>query len=171
MIWDYRESTPTDLCFGATINDACCGCVPQPTIYVVENCETQQEVVIDDPNGVFTIGDTVQYVLGVSPNEGTYVYCGTIINYGTTPTATLYSENTAQCGSVNDCNFDSSISCSEYTVSTNSPLINGVSYIDCNGDFVQTFVGGEYPDSITFCAETGTVNAGALNVFNNGPCP
>lgn len=27
LIWDYRNSTEADLCFGATIDDACCGCL------------------------------------------------------------------------------------------------------------------------------------------------
>lgn len=26
LIWDYRKSTAVDLCYGATINDSCCGC-------------------------------------------------------------------------------------------------------------------------------------------------
>ena len=27
LIWDYRNTTSTDLCFGATKEDACCGCI------------------------------------------------------------------------------------------------------------------------------------------------
>ena len=171
MIWDYRNSTPIDLCYGVSESAACCGCEPVPTIYTVSNCETQETVVVDDPNGVFSFGDVVQYVLGVGSNQGTYVYCGTIVDYGTTPTATLYSENTTNCGNTNDCNFESAVSCTEYTVSTYSSSGIGFDYISCDGEYVQSYVGGASGyDAETFCAQTGSVNASGLNVSNNGPC-
>jgi len=82
----------------------------------------------------------------------------------------LYFNNTQVCGDVVNCNFESSVDCTEYTVSTTGSGA-GFSYTDCDGNYVTGFVGGAGGyDAETFCAQTGTVDASGLNVSNNGTC-
>ena len=170
LIWDYRNSTIADLCFGATRFDSCCSCEESSSIFTIQDCETGATFTVDDTFGTITLGSVVQYVQGVGGSAGTFVYCGTVTGFGVTPNATLYSNNTQVCGDVVNCNFESSVDCTEYTVSTSGSGA-GFSYTDCDGNYVTGFVGGASGyDAETFCAQTGTVDASGLNVSNNGTC-
>ena len=80
MVWDYRNSTPIDLCFGADLSDSCCGCINQEPVqsYVLVGCSDGLTYVAPvDPYG-FAIGDTVQIEL----IAGGPFFCGTIVNTG-----------------------------------------------------------------------------------------
>ena len=172
LIWDYRDSTPIDLCYSnGTAEAACCDCVASSNIYILQDCTSGTQFTVEDTyqNGI-GINSVVQYVQGVGAGAGTYVYCGQIIGFGVTADATLYSNNTQTCGDVVNCDFDSGVTCSEYSVSSSSSSGVDYSYIDCDGNFQQGFVGGSSgPDIDTFCAQTGSVESSATISFN-GEC-
>ena len=70
-----------------------------------------------------------------------------------------------------NCDFESSLNCTQYTVSTYSGTGSGYSYTDCDGVFRQEFVGGASGyDADTFCALTGSVDPGSNNLYNEGDC-
>ena len=173
LIWDYRDVAVVDLCYdSSTSQAACCDCEDGDNIYVLQDCNSGAQFTIEDTyqNGI-GIGSVVQYVQGVGAGAGTFVYCGTIINFGVTPNATLHSNVTQTCGDVVNCNFESSLNCTQYTVSTYSGTGSGYSYTDCDGVFRQEFVGGASGyDADTFCALTGSVDPGSNNLYNEGDC-
>jgi hypothetical protein len=173
LIWDYRDVAVVDLCYdSSTSQAACCDCEDGGNIYVLQDCNSGTQFTIEDTyqNGI-GIGSVVQYVQGVGAGAGTFVYCGTIINFGITPNATLYSNETQTCGDVVNCNFESSLNCTQYTVSTRSGTGSGYTYTDCDGVFRTEFVGGAGGfDSDTFCALTGSVDPGSNDLFNDGQC-
>lgn len=173
MIWDYRDSTPIDLCFGATTTAACCACEFSSNIYQIRDCVTGTIYTVEDTylNGL-GINSVVQFVIGVGVGASTYVRCGTLIDFGTIPDATLYSSVATVCGDDQNCNFESTVTCNEYQVATYSQTGITYSYTDCSGVFVQNAVGGASGyDSDTFCALQGTVSAPAsLNLTDNGEC-
>tara|TARA_R110000868_G_scaffold9795_6_gene48247 strand:+ start:3591 stop:8408 length:4818 start_codon:yes stop_codon:yes gene_type:complete len=170
MLWDYRNSTPADLCFGLSFTSACCACEASTSIYKIQDCITGQFYEVDDATGIFSIGQTVQYVQGTGAGAGTFVYCGTIVDFGTTPNATLFSNTTQVCGNAVNCNFESATDCTEYTIATSSGTGIGYTYTDCDGNFVQGYIGGASGhDAETFCAQTGSVDTSA-SVSNNGTC-
>jgi len=80
MIWDYRHSTPVDLCVGDDLYASCCDCisfVPVPS-YVLIGCSDGLTYVAPIDAYGFAIGDVVQFQEGgVGP-----IMCGTIINTG-----------------------------------------------------------------------------------------
>jgi hypothetical protein len=80
LIWDYRHSTPIDLCFGADLADSCCGCIDQEPVlsYVLIGCNDGLTYVAPIDTYGFTIGDTVQIEL----IAGGPFFCGTIVNTG-----------------------------------------------------------------------------------------
>ena len=102
---------------------------------------------------------------------GTFVYCGRIINFGVTANATLYSNETQTCGDVSNCNFDSTVNCLQYTVSTYASSGQQYSYTDCNGVFRSEGIGGAGGyDADTFCALVGSVDPGSNNLSVDGDC-
>lgn len=173
LIWDYRDVAVVDLCYdSSTSQAACCDCEDGANIYVLQDCNSGAQFTIEDTyqNGI-GIGSVVQYVQGVGAGAGTFVYCGTIINFGVTPNATLHSNVTQTCGDVVNCDFESSLNCTQYTVSTYSGTGQGYSYTDCNGVFRSEFIGGASGyDADTFCALTGSVDPGSNNLYNEGDC-
>ena len=114
----------------------------------------------------------MQFVIGIGGAAETYVRCGTLIGFGTVATATLYSSTTQVCGDTQNCDFDSTITCNEYEVSTTSGSPIQYSYTDCDGNYQQDSIGGFLGfDSNTFCAIQGSVNApSSLNLVDNGAC-
>jgi hypothetical protein len=80
MIWDYRHSTPIDLCFGVDLAEACCGCIDQEPVlsYVLVGCNDGLTYVAPVDAYGFAIGDTVQIEL----IAGGPFFCGTIVNTG-----------------------------------------------------------------------------------------
>jgi hypothetical protein len=100
LLWDYRNSTPLDLCFGASSSIACCACIgPAPvTYYDLVDCDTGLNWSVEDTFGVAKLGDVVQYKQGLGASQGTVVYCGEIVSLGTTANATLFSEISYVCG-------------------------------------------------------------------------
>jgi hypothetical protein len=172
MIWDYRNITPIDLCFKPTAIEACCDCTGSAGIYQVRDCETDTIFTIEDTylTGI-GINSTVQYVQGIGAGAGTFVYCGVVVALGITPDATLFSDQTQICGDVIKCNYESSFTCTEYTITYVSATVKGYSYTDCNGDLVLKFIGGAEGNVHTFCARTGMVNVvGMDSITNNGIC-
>jgi hypothetical protein len=80
MVWDYRNSTPIDLCFGADLADSCCGCINQEPVqsYVLVGCSDGLTYVAPIAPYGFAIGDVVQMEL----IAGGPFFCGTIVNTG-----------------------------------------------------------------------------------------
>tara|TARA_R110002153_G_scaffold39574_4_gene113785 strand:- start:9420 stop:14069 length:4650 start_codon:yes stop_codon:yes gene_type:complete len=105
LLWDYRNSTPLDLCFGASSTLACCACIgPAPvTYYDLVDCDTGLYWSVEDIFGVAKIGDVVQYKQGIGANQSTMVYCGEIVSLGTIANATQYSEVSYFCGDTVHC--------------------------------------------------------------------
>ena len=173
FIWDYRDSTPIDLCYdNGTALAACCNCTANDAIYLLEDCNSGLQFTVEDTyqNGI-GINSTVQYVQGVGAGAGTFVYCGRIIDFGVTADATLFSNITQTCGDVSNCDFESSASCVQYTVSTTSNSGQGYSYIDCNGVSQTDFVGGANGyDANSFCAQAGSVDPGSNYLSFDGDC-
>ena len=172
MVWDYRDSTPIDLCLKPTAAEACCDCDQATEIYEVRDCETAAIFTIEDTflTGI-GINSTVQYVQGIGTGAGTFVYCGEIIGFGTTPDATLFSDEMQVCGDMVNCNYESDSVCTEYTLTYTGMQLKSYTYTDCNGDFNLKFIGGVYGFTATFCARTGTVVAtGMDSQTNNGSC-
>jgi hypothetical protein len=174
LVWDYRSSTPIDLCFESSAALACCNCAPSSSIYQVEDCTSGAIFTIEDTylNGI-GINSVVQYVQGIGAGVGTYVYCGTVIGFGTVVDATLYSNVTQTCGDVINCNFDPTVTCTEYIISVfYSASAIGYSYTDCSGNFVTSSIGGINGLSTkTLCAQTGMVNFNGIDVVvANGSC-
>ena len=110
LLWDFRDSTAVDLCFGATINDACCGCEgiePAAPVWILSDCVTGNFRKVTDTFSVYSLFDVVQYQM----TAGGTIFCGTIItldngNYPTAPSATLYSTGaTFNCGDETNCNI------------------------------------------------------------------
>jgi hypothetical protein len=69
--------------------------------------------------------------------------------------------------------FDSTVFCTSYTVSTYSTTVQGYSYTDCGGVPYQRNIGGSGAyEEVTFCALTTFVdNPSATTLTNNGACP
>jgi len=107
LIWDYRNSTPIDLCFGATLTESCCGCEAGGgnNKWTVSDCITGLSWTIEDIYGVFAQGDVVQYKQGIGAGQGSTINCGEIISTGTTVNATLYSATIVDCSDATKCNI------------------------------------------------------------------
>ncbi len=80
MVWDYRPSTPIDLCFSVDLAESCCGCIDQEPVlsYVLVGCSDGLTYVAPVDTYGFAIGDTVQIEL----IAGGPFFCGTIVNTG-----------------------------------------------------------------------------------------
>ena len=175
LVWDTRNATALDLCYGDSLSTSCCGCEGSSpnNIWLLLDCDTNLEVEVEDTYGVFTIGDVVQYKTGLSPNLGTTILCGEIISLGTTANATLFSAVSRFCGDTVNCNV-SPTECQGYQTSTTSGSGIQYSYTDCDGNETGDSVGGASGfDSNTFCAVKGSV-VGAPNLLeiNGFPgCP
>ena len=173
LIWDYRDATPIELCYdNGNAQAACCNCPASSSIFLLEDCESGVQFTVEDTyqNGI-GINSVVQYVQGVGAGAGTFVYCGRIINFGVTANATLYSNETQTCGDVSNCNFDSTVNCLQYTVSTYASSGQQYSYTDCNGVFRSEGIGGAGGyDADTFCALVGSVDPGSNNLSVDGDC-
>ena len=102
MIWDYRHSTPVDLCFGDDLYASCCDCisfVPVPS-YVLIGCSDGLTYVAPIDAYGFAIGDVVQF------QEGGFgpIMCGTIINTGLLVTdSVLLNPFTFSCDDPSNC--------------------------------------------------------------------
>tara|TARA_R110001592_G_scaffold347275_3_gene640714 strand:- start:5242 stop:10065 length:4824 start_codon:yes stop_codon:yes gene_type:complete len=174
LIWDYRTSTPLDLCFGASATIACCECGDTGNTgskWGLSDCDTGDLRIINDPNSLYSVGDVVQYQLA----QGGFIRCGEIIASSTlTPTAFLYGTGVSYvCGDTTHCNISdgTGVTCTEYTVSTSSPQANSFSYIACDGTSGGGSIGGVGGyDQETFCAQTGTVNQGLNSLSTGGSC-
>ena len=173
LIWDYRDSTPIDLCYGVDVYAACCSCAPSPTIYELEDCDSGDTFTVSVTANGIGIGSVIQYRQGVGGGIADYVSCGQLIAFGVTPDATIYSSIDTNCGNVAKCNFDSTVSCTSYTISTYSTTVQGYSYTDCGGVPYQRNIGGSGAyEEVTFCALTTFVdNPSATTLTNNGACP
>ena len=172
LVWDTRNSTALDLCFGATAVAACCSCTGSTpnTNFTLEDCSTGINFTVEDTYGVFSIGDVVQYKTGLVPNLGSIVECGEIISVGTTPNATLYSAVARFCGDTVNCGDQQPSNCKQYQTSTTSASGITYTYTDCNGVARTDSVGGASGyDSNSFCAIDGTV-VGAPNLVDQGDC-
>lgn len=80
LIWDYRRSTPIELCYGSTLYDSCCECeggIPVSS-YILQGCSDGLTYTVPIDLYSFNIGDVIQFqVGGVGP-----VKCGAITNTG-----------------------------------------------------------------------------------------
>jgi len=172
LVWDYRDSTPIDLCVRDNVLDSCCDCPAATNIYELEDCVTGTIFTVSVTASGIGINSVISYRQGVGGSIGTYVSCGRLMRYGTTPDATIYSNVTTTCGNVAKCNFDSTIVCSSYTVSTYSNTQDLYTYTNCTGVNVQALIGGTgaYQEA-TFCAITSLVDPGSNTLTNNGVCP
>ena len=173
LVWDYRNSTPIDLCYdidSPTI--ACCDCdeggggVPIPSTYVIRDCGTGFDYVADIGSYSFNVGDVIHYKVGLNGGQGVTL-CATIQSAGqTTANASIQDAGTYNCNSQEDC-----FKCYQYQVSTYSASGIGYSYIDCDGFEAGGAIGGASGfDSDTFCAKRGSVNASGLTLIEYGPC-
>jgi len=173
LVWDYRNSTPIDLCFAVLSTDACCDCAPASAIYQVRDCETATIYTVEDTylNGL-GINSTVQFVLGIGVGAGTFVHCGEIIGFGTVPDATLFSNETQTCGDTINCNFESSQGCTTYSVSSFGNFPEQFCYTPCDGSGYTCIMldpsGGG--DSETVCAVTGSATYSGP-IGSGGSCP
>ncbi len=174
LIWDFRTSTPLDLCYGASPTEACCSCEgsgPSATIWGLSDCDTGNLVIIEDTNSLYSVGDVVQYQSTV----GGTIRCGEILAPSVlTPTGTLYGTGVSYvCGDTTHCNIPdpSGVSCTSYTLSTSSPQAQSFSYTACDGTSAGGAIGGVGGyDQETICAQTGTVNPGLNSIGTNGSC-
>ena len=177
LLWDYRDSTPMDLCFSATAKAACCDCALASNIYIVRDCETAEEFTVEDTfqNGI-GINSVVQYVEGISGAAETFVHCGQIIDFGTVPNATLFSNETQTCGDIINCEFDSAGTCTKYIIGGNERAQFCFEPCDNPGGWECRWLDGPGSggfDQIDFCAVTGTVEGdfSGLGVSTETPCP
>ena len=175
LIWDYRDSTPIDLCYNVDAQDACCNCALASNIFIVRDCITNATFTVEDTyqNGI-GIDSVVQYVEGVAGAAETFVHCGQIIDYGTVPNATLFSNLTQVCGDNINCEFDSADTCTTYTVTSFGSFPEQFCYTPCTGGGqVCVWLDGQGSggtDSETVCAITGSATyAGPINT--GGSCP
>jgi len=76
LIWDYRDSTVLDLCFGDTAEDACCDCKEEPPVYTdcyeyqVSNYSTVDNVVFS-----YTGCDELEYNVTLTPDSDSEWFC------------------------------------------------------------------------------------------------
>lgn len=172
LIWDYRNSTPIELCYDASSPTvACCDCeggggVVTPTTYVIRDCGTGYDYVADIGPYSFNVGDVIHYKVGINGGYGVTL-CATIQSLGqATANASIQDAGTYNCNNEEDC-----FQCYEYQVSTYSPSGIPYSYIDCEGLQAGGAIGGAGGyDSDTFCAKRGSVSASGLNLIEYGPC-
>ena len=172
LIWDYRNSTPIELCYDAADPTfACCDCqdgggVITPSTYVIRDCTTGYDYVADVGAYSFNVGDVVHYKVGINGGYGVTL-CATIQSVGqANPNASIQDAGTYNCNNEEDC-----FQCYEYQVSTYSPSGIPYSYIDCEGLQAGGAIGGAGGyDSDTFCAKRGSVSASGLNLIEYGPC-
>ena len=174
LVWDYRNSTPLELCYDATSAlTACCACEggggggsgPAAT-YVVRDCYSGFDYIAEKGALNLNIGDVIQYRVGLNGGAGATL-CGTIQSVGaTTPTASIQSGTTYACDDAVNCPV-----CLSYQVSTYSSSGVPYTYIDCEGQPAGGAIGGANGfDSDVFCAQAGTVNASGLTLDQYGPC-
>ena len=80
LIWDYRRSTPIELCYGEDQYSACCECEGEIPVssYILQGCSDGLTYVVPIDLYSFNIGDVIQFqVGGAGP-----VKCGAITNTG-----------------------------------------------------------------------------------------
>jgi hypothetical protein len=172
LIWDYRTSTPMELCFGDSPTSACCDCGDLPDLkYKLIDCDTGYIWTVEDTFGSLTTGNTVQYRTGVGQNQGTTIFCGELFEItNDTPNATIQSSDTVDCGDYEKCDISDS-GCSLYTLFTTSGTGQSYSYIDCDGNAAGGSIGGASGvDQETICAQTGTVDPGLNSISQGQPC-
>ncbi len=104
LIWDFRTSTPLDLCFGTSPSEACCSCEPASAPkWILVDCDTGNSYTVEDSASVYSQGDVVQYQI----QAGGLVRCGEIVSPGTNVDAILYGTGiTYVCGDTVHCNVD-----------------------------------------------------------------
>ena len=174
LVWDYRNSTPIELCYDATsIQTACCDCqsespTPQGDAYVIRDCITGFDYVAAKDAYVFSIGDVVQYKIGTGGGTG-IMQCATIQSLGNlSPNTSIQNASTYSCDDETNCP-----TCTSYTVSTYSSSGLSYSYTDCDGLAAGGVIGGAGGyDADTFCALRGTVSVSSpeINLIEFGPC-
>tara|TARA_R110000851_G_scaffold18887_2_gene58830 strand:- start:402 stop:1793 length:1392 start_codon:yes stop_codon:yes gene_type:complete len=175
LIWDYRDSTPIDLCYNVDAQDACCNCALASNIFIVRDCITDATFTVEDTyqNGI-GIDSVVQYVEGVAGAAETFVHCGQIIDYGTVPNATLFSNLTQVCGDNINCEFDSADTCTTYTFTSFGSFQEQFCYTPCTGGGqVCEWLDGQGSggtESETVCAITGSATYSGP-IGTGGPCP
>lgn len=80
LIWDYRRSTPIELCYGEDQYSACCECEGEIPVasYILQGCSDGLTYTVPIDLYSFNIGDVIQFqVGGAGP-----VKCGAITNTG-----------------------------------------------------------------------------------------
>jgi len=102
LVWDYRHSTPIDLCAAPDLYASCCECisfVPVPS-FILSGCADGLTYIAPVGSSFFSIGDVIQFqVGGVGP-----VKCGTIMNIGLlVPDSEISSTLTFDCGDPINC--------------------------------------------------------------------
>jgi hypothetical protein len=174
LVWDYRNSTPIELCYDATSAlTACCDCqssggdTPAASGYVIRDCMTGFDYVAEQAAFNFTLGDVVQYKVGTGGGTGV-TQCGTVQSSTTvSANASIQNASTYNCDDETDCP-----TCTSYTVSTYSSSGLSYSYTDCDGLEAGGTIGGAGGyDEESFCARRGTVSVeGSINLIQFGPC-
>ena len=174
LVWDYRNSTPFELCYDATTAlAACCDCqtegdTPAPSGYVIRDCMTGFDYVAEQAAFNFTFGDVVQYKVGTGGGTG-ITQCGTVQSSTTvSANASIQNASTYNCDNETDCP-----TCTSYTVSTYSSSGLSYSYTDCDGLEAGGSIGGAGGyDEESFCARKGTVSVSSaqINLIQFGPC-
>ena len=163
LIWDYRNSTPIELCYNnASPSIACCDCeegggnLPINT-YIIRDCGTGYEYIAEQDIYSFNIGDVIQYRVGLNGGSG-IVRCGTIQSIGIlSPNASIQNSGIYSCNDPVQCAV-----CYYYRVSTYSGQAQQFSWLDCDGQEQWSAVGGASGfDAEDICALEGSVNPGS----------
>ena len=96
LIWDYRHSTPIELCFGESLYDSCCECevVTPVWCYLLVGCSDGLTYTAPISPFPFVVGDVVQFqVGGAGP-----IKCAAIVNTGLLiPDSEIVSPSTYDC--------------------------------------------------------------------------
>lgn len=96
LIWDYRHSTPIELCYGSTLYDSCCECevVTPVWCYLLVGCSDGITYTAPISPFPFVVGDVVQFqVGGAGP-----IKCAAVVNTGLlVPDSEIVSPLTYDC--------------------------------------------------------------------------
>jgi hypothetical protein len=154
LIWDLRKSIATDLCYGASASEVCCGCAPceECSLIRIDNTANDAACTAQFNNGV--CGDTPGSVwLQDVPAFSYFEICinpDNIIEIVSGPDPII---ETLQCG----CTYCPNGNCNQWIFSANDSLGVGAifNYIACDG----TPVLGYHivsPNSVILCVKQNT---------------
>ena len=153
LIWDLRTSIATGLCYGASIEEVCCGCAPCEvcSLIRIDNTANATECVVDIIGGV--CGDTPGSTWTQAVPAGEY------FEICVSPNVTIEIVSgddpvieTLQCG----CTYCPEGYCNQWVFSANDSLGVGADfdYIDCSG--TPTSIHIPAPSSVILCVAQNT---------------